>query len=107
MVAEGKTAGKAPINSPTHVLIAESLFRIANSPDPKKRGSVRRATQAQKMIMDRMVGIRLPGSNPAAKSSSKLDFVDLTTPALGGSSDPRNRADEVPEENTGDASEKS
>lgn len=65
-----------------HELVARTLFEIANSPNPKVRGSMRQATRAQKMIMDRLVGIRRPGSHPAAQDGISLEFIDLTQGAL-------------------------
>ena len=78
MYTKGKYANVDPIDQPVHQLIADTLFRIANQPNTKKRGSLRRATNAQKLILDRMVGKRLPGTNPAAVKDTAIDFVDLT-----------------------------
>lgn len=93
----GDRSGKAPINEPVYMLIADTLFRIANSPDPKKRGSIRKATQAQKMILDRMVGKRLPGSNPAARKAVEINFVDLTVASIGGAHESGDGEPEVPQ----------
>ena len=65
-----------------HELIARTLFDIANSPNPKVRGSVARATRAQKIILNRLVGTRRPGSHPAARSGGDLEMVDLTIGVL-------------------------
>lgn len=70
------------VDTPIWDLIASSLFYIANSPDKKVRGSMARATKAQKIILDRMVGRRRPGTHPAQASSEKIDFVDLTAGVL-------------------------
>lgn len=72
----------APIDKPMHELISRTLFEIANSPDAKVRGSMARATKAQKIILDRLVGTRRPGSHPAARKDEGIDFVDLTAGAL-------------------------
>ena len=37
-----------------------------------------RANKARKMILDRMVGKRRPGSHPATNEGEQIDFVDLT-----------------------------
>lgn len=63
--------------------IARALFVIANSPDAKVRGSMVRATKAQKLILDRMVGLRAAGTNPAAIKNVEVEFVDLTQGVLG------------------------
>lgn len=76
-------SSRTPVEEPVYLLISDALFRIANSPDPKKRGSVAKATQAQKMILDRMVGTRKPGSHPAVQDAAEITFVNLTTPELG------------------------
>ena len=62
----------------THELVARALFDIANSPNARVRGSMARATKAQKLILNRMVGTRRPGSHPAARKGDDLHFVDLT-----------------------------
>lgn len=72
----------APIDKPMHELISRTLFEIANSPDSAVRGSLARATKAQKIILDRLVGTRRPGSHPAARKDESLEFFDLTAGAL-------------------------
>ena len=88
-VAAGKISSEAPIEAPVHELVSMALFDIANHPDPKKPGTMRRATRAQKIILDRMVGKRLPGSNPAAKKNAEINFVDLTVSEIEGSDNAR------------------
>ena len=66
-----------------HELVARTLYEIANSPDSKVRGSLPRASRAQRLILNRLVGLRRPGSLPAARSVGGLDFVDLTQGVLG------------------------
>ena len=63
-------------------LVARTLFDIANFPDPKVRGSVRRSTRAQRIIMDRLVGVRKTGTHPVARASAGIEFVDLTQGVL-------------------------
>lgn len=72
----------APIDAPVWELVCRKLFELANSPDPRVRGSMARATKAQKMILDRLVGRRKPGSHPAQVKSDEIDFVDLTVAVL-------------------------
>lgn len=66
------------IQLPVHELMARSLFEIANQPDIKVRGSMARANRARKMIMDRLVGKRRPGTHPSTKAPVEIEFVDLT-----------------------------
>lgn len=72
----------APIDTPVHELVARTLFEIANTPDSRVRGSLTRATAAQKIILDRLVGTRRPGSHPAARRDDGITFVDLTAGVL-------------------------
>ena len=66
------------IATPVYELIGFTLFDIANSGDVRVRGSIRRSTRAQKIIMNRMVGLRRPGSRPVTRENDGLEFVDLT-----------------------------
>lgn len=66
------------IQLPVHELVCRSLFDIANRPDAGVRGSMTRANKARKMILDRLVGKRRPGSHPATRTEVAIDFVDLT-----------------------------
>lgn len=66
------------IQVPVHELVCRSLFEIANRPDSSQRGSLARANRARKMILDRLVGKRRPGSHPATRGKVEIDFVDLT-----------------------------
>ena len=66
------------IGTPVYELIGFTLFDIANSGDARIRGSIRRSTRAQKIIMNRMVGLRRPGSRPINRENDGLEFVDLT-----------------------------
>lgn len=68
--------------APVHQLVALTLFDIANSGSLKERGSIGRATKAQKIILNRMVGLRQPGSRPVSKTADGIEFVDLTMGAL-------------------------
>lgn len=86
-VSRGTLTDKDPIEVPIFEHVALALFGIANNPDPRVRGSMRRATRAQKIILDRLVGTRNPGSNPAAQKDVQIDFVDLTVPAIGGTNE--------------------
>lgn len=66
------------IGTPVYELIGFTLFDIANSGDVRIRGSIRRSTRAQKIIMNRMVGLRRPGSRPITRENDGLEFVYLT-----------------------------
>lgn len=66
------------IQIPVHELVCRALFEIANKPDASTRGSMARANKARKMILDRLVGKRRPGSHPATRNRVDIDFVDLT-----------------------------
>lgn len=71
------------ISLPAHELVARTVFEIANTAHPGKRGSLAKANVARKMIFDRLVGRRRPGSHPATKKSTALRFADLTGGELG------------------------
>jgi hypothetical protein len=66
-----------------HELVARTLFEVANTPDSAVRGSYTRANKARRMLMDRLVGKRRPGTAPAARGTESLEFEDLTMGALG------------------------
>ena len=70
------------VEKPAWELIGQVLFLIANSPDPRVRGSMGRATAAQKMIANRLTGRRRPGTHPAMVESEEIDFADLTVGVL-------------------------
>lgn len=70
------------IDVPVWELVARQLYHVANSPDKRVRGSMNRATAAQKMLMDRLVGRRRPGTHPAQLSSDGIEFTDLTVGIL-------------------------
>lgn len=70
------------IQVPVNELICRELFQIANRPDDAVRGSMARANKARKLILERLVGKRRPGTAPAAKQTSAIEFVDLTAGAL-------------------------
>ena len=61
-----------------HELVARNLFDIANGANMKERGSMSRANVARKMIFDRLVGKRKPGSHPATRKQRGIEFHDLT-----------------------------
>lgn len=72
------------VQHPVYELVARSLFDIANRPDASVRGSLGRANKARKLILDRMVGKRRPGSHPSTGEVVQIDFVDLTGGELDG-----------------------
>lgn len=67
---------------PVHELVARALFEIANKPDGSVRGSMARANKARKMILDRLVGKRRPGTAPTSTEVTQLEFIDLTAGAI-------------------------
>lgn len=75
------------IQVPVWELVARELYEIANNPDAKVRGSMSRANTARKLIHERLVGRRRPGTRPASKAGIQVDYVDLTAGALEGGED--------------------
>ena len=71
------------IQVPVHELVCRALFEVANRPDASQRGSMTRANKARKMILDRLVGKRRPGSHPATRNETVIEFVDLTAGEIG------------------------
>lgn len=65
-----------------HELVCRTLFEVANTPDSTVRGGLSRANRARRMLMDRLVGKRRPGTAPAARSEEQIEFMDLTAGAL-------------------------
>ncbi len=66
------------LDLPVWELVARSLYTIANLPDSTIPGSMRRATKAQKLILNRLVGTRRAGTHPVARKTEEVTFVDLT-----------------------------
>ena len=66
------------VDIPTWEILGQILFQIANSPNPKVRGSMARATKAQKIVADRLTGRRRPGTHPAQVQDEQIEFADLT-----------------------------
>ena len=62
--------------------IGHALFEIANSPNVNVRGSQKKASQAQRIILNRLVGTRRAGSHPVAREREGITFHDLTAGAL-------------------------
>lgn len=81
------------LQKPVYELVARSLYDIANRPDAAIRGSMGRANKARKLILDRLVGRRRPGSHPATRGAVAVDFIDLTGGGEIGAPD----ATDVPE----------
>lgn len=64
---------------PVYELVARTLFEMANNVNTEDRRSMQRANLARKMIFDRLVGKRRPGSHPATKKQRpEVQFADLT-----------------------------
>lgn len=71
-----------PLDMPVWEHVCRALFEHAHNPNPKVRGSMARATKAQEMILDRMVGKRRPGSRPISGGKTQVEFEDLTAGAI-------------------------
>ncbi|QKY80411.1 hypothetical protein SEA_PABST_53 [Microbacterium phage Pabst] len=89
------------IDMPIWELVARNLFDIANHPNVRVRGSVAKATRAQRIILDRLTGTRRQGTNPAVQNTKRVQLLDLTvslpTPTEGpqnDGSDQRREAEE-------------
>lgn len=72
-----------PIDAPVWELVARGLFDMANRPDPSVRGAMAKATKAQSMLADRLVGKRRAGSRPMNGEVKQVEFVDLTVGEIG------------------------
>lgn len=81
-VADHPVMTTDPVDTPAWELIARTLFEVANTPDAKVRGSLARATKAQKIIANRLVGLRRPGTHPAMARDNSISFLDLTAGAI-------------------------
>lgn len=66
---------------PVWEFVSRNLYDHAMGGDERVRGSMNRATRAQKIILDRTVGTRRQGTNPATKRSNEVKFLDLTQPS--------------------------
>lgn len=77
-VADNPVSNHEPIDMPMWELLSRILFEIANTPNARVRGSLARATKAQKMITDRLVGTRRPGSHPSQAKRQQVRLLDLT-----------------------------
>ena len=66
------------VNQKVYEIIPRVLFQIANTPDQKVRGSLARSTKARKMILNRLVGRRRPGSRPLGTTGTAVTFDDMT-----------------------------
>ena len=74
----GRPDDPLDLNAPVYAHVAQALFDIANKPDPKVRGAMARASRAQKIIFDRLVGLRRAGTHPAAAKDDTIEYRDLT-----------------------------
>lgn len=81
-VADHPEQTTLPVETPAWELIGRTLFEVANNPDAKVRGSMARATKAQRLISDRLVGTRRPGTKPAVRKDGGIEFRDLTMGAI-------------------------
>lgn len=80
-VADNPASTTDPIDTPVHELVCRELFTVANTPDAG-RGAGARANKARKVLLDRLVGKRMPGSHPATKNKTAVELVDLTVAEL-------------------------
>ena len=71
------------ISLPVHELVARTLFGIANSPTQQNKRSMKDANIARDIILKRLVGRRRPGSHPATKKETVIEFEDLTGGEIG------------------------
>lgn len=71
-----------PIDTPVWELMGRTLFELANNPNSKVRGATARATRAQKIISNRLVGLRRAGTHPVKAKETEITFHDLTAGAL-------------------------
>lgn len=81
-VADHPEQATAPVDTPCWELVGRTLFEVANNPDAKVRGSMARATKAQRIISDRLVGLRRAGTKPAVRRDTAIEFRDLTEGAI-------------------------
>lgn len=77
-VSEHPEPSTDPIDMPIWEHVCRGLFEMANNPDTKIRGGMARATKAQGMILDRMVGKRRAGTKPVSGGRTQVAFLDLT-----------------------------
>ena len=66
------------LSLPASELVCRTLFELANSPKVGDRNALSRANMARRMIFDRMVGKRKPGSHPATRTQIAVKFNSLT-----------------------------
>ncbi|QDF17003.1 hypothetical protein SEA_YELLOWPANDA_53 [Microbacterium phage YellowPanda] len=83
------------LDMPIWELISRNLFDIANHPNTKVRGSLARATRAQRILLDRLTGTRRQGTNPAVRNSKSLQLLDLTKDLTEGQTNGEDSAREV------------
>lgn len=67
------------LDVPAYELVCRTLFDIANGAELDDKGKLSRANGARKLIFDRLVGKRRPGTHPATRKEVALQFRDLTT----------------------------
>ena len=76
-VARHPVPAEQPIQMPVWELVARQLFDAAHivGGTPKQ---LKRTSQAQKILLDRMVGRRRPGTHPAQVKADVLKVADFT-----------------------------
>ena len=65
------------LERPAYELICTALFEIANNGGSSERGALSRAVSAQKVIANRLVGLRKPGTAPVTREDDSVDFIDM------------------------------
>ena len=76
-VRDHPAAPEDMLETPAYELVARALVAAAASTSGA-RGGMARTTKAQRILFDRTVGTRKPGSQPIARQSSAVEYHDLT-----------------------------
>jgi hypothetical protein len=69
------------LEAAAYELVCRALVTVASNPSVA-RGGINRANKAQRIILDRTVGTRKPGSLPIVRQSNALQYDDLTQGAI-------------------------
>lgn len=80
--ARNPAEGPITVEDKIHEIVPRILFQIANNPDTKVRGSLARSSRAQRIILNRLVGLRRAGSRPVTLETEDIHFIDLTVQEL-------------------------
>lgn len=66
---------------PTWEAVARKLYNISGNPSKSTRGQ-QRAVRAQKIIANRLAGLRGAGTLPVHEEPDEIEFLDLTSGVL-------------------------